>query len=385
MEEQELRDAHMALTRRTVVNRSNASRSTGPKTTNGKTRSARNSLKHGLTATPPTLIGEDPSKWLQLLNGITESVKPQNFLEQLHVEDLAYQHLKRMRLREYETVNNLMIVHRGNHAQGQQQKLDELREDCERFNSLCKEWKELLQVIPSILNRASKESVTPGEASRLFESIVFLLEHRELSEQHYDSQLLSSAGYRMPDSTDTIFDDVDLFEAISWNRGMLNKGLKHIAETVKTSVKTLTDSLATKIAEKLKSYHQDYLDSTKELAELERDALKQNSGQIYKEIHADTSENRTIQRLESQSAKQLQLALQRIASLRALNMEPAPQPNLSVGVAISNGVNVAMTSRSANTTTEIDELSQLQSVDESTFESANLADHLSKEPVKVLS
>lgn len=71
--------------------------------------------------------------------------------------------------------------------------------------------------------------------------------------------------------------------------------------------------------------------------------------------------------------------------MRALNMEPAPQPNLSVGVAISNGVNVAMTSRTANTTTEIDELSQLKSVDESTFESANLADHLSKETAKVLS
>lgn len=385
MEEQDIGDTHMALTRRTVVNRSNASHSTGPKTPDGKSRSARNSLKHGLTATPPTLIGEDPSKWLQLLDGITESVNPQNFLEQLNVEDLAYQHLKRMRLREYEVTRNQMSVHRGNYAQGQHEKLNELREDCQRFKSLCKDWKELQQVIPAILHRPPKESVTGGEASCLFETIVTLLEHKKLSEEHYLSQFLSSAGYRMPDSTETAFDDVDLFEAITWNRGKLNPGLKHIAKTVETSVKTLIDSLATKIAEQLKSYHQGYINSKKELAELERDALKQNSGPIYKEIHADSSENRSIQRLEGHSAKQLQLALQRIAFLRALDLEPATQPSLSVGVAISNDVNVAMTRRSANTTTEIDDLSQLKSTDESTFEAANLADHLRKEAAEVLS
>lgn len=51
-------------------------------------------------------------------------------------------------------------------------------------------------------------------------TIVTLLEHKDFLQQHYHSQFLSSAGYLMPESPETVFDDVDLFEAIPWNRGI---------------------------------------------------------------------------------------------------------------------------------------------------------------------
>lgn len=370
---------------RAKVNHQNATNSTGPRSDVGKSRSARNALKHGLTATPPTLIGEDQKKWLQLLHGIIESINPQNYLEQQYAEDLAHQQWKRLRIREYEASRNQMIVHRVNNAHGQHEKLNELREDCERFKSLCKEWKELQQIIPGILSRAPTESVTGGEASCLFETIVTLLDHDILIQQQLRGQVLISAGYRMPDGTDAVIDDVDLLEAISWNRGMLNQGLKHIAKTVRTSVKGLISSLPTRIVDKHNSYRQDYFDSKKELAELERDTHKQNSAAILMEMHADNSENRTIQRLENHSSKQIQQAMQQIAIQRALHSEPASQSNLSVGVAISNDVSVAIPKVSGNTTTEIDGLKPLESADECTFEAASLTDNLRKDPVKALS
>ncbi len=53
----------MSLTskQRSAVNRQNASRSTGPKTDDGKARSRVNALKHGLRAETLALPNEDPT------------------------------------------------------------------------------------------------------------------------------------------------------------------------------------------------------------------------------------------------------------------------------------------------------------------------------------
>jgi hypothetical protein len=47
--------------KRLAANRANSQHSTGPRTPEGKTRSAQNSLRHGLTAISPLLPGEDPA------------------------------------------------------------------------------------------------------------------------------------------------------------------------------------------------------------------------------------------------------------------------------------------------------------------------------------
>jgi hypothetical protein len=62
--------------RRLIANRLNAQKSTGPRTPDGKAKSALNSLKHGLTARAPVLANEDPSEFLLFQDAMLEELNP---------------------------------------------------------------------------------------------------------------------------------------------------------------------------------------------------------------------------------------------------------------------------------------------------------------------
>lgn len=67
----------------------NRSRSTGPRTKQGKERSKRNSLKHGLYSKAVLLEGESQIEFNRLLKGIRRSLKPVGKLEEVLVELLT--------------------------------------------------------------------------------------------------------------------------------------------------------------------------------------------------------------------------------------------------------------------------------------------------------
>ena len=58
------------------ANRNNARKSTGPRTDEGKTRSAKNALKHGLLGRDTVLPGEDPADFDRQLSAL-EAVERQ--------------------------------------------------------------------------------------------------------------------------------------------------------------------------------------------------------------------------------------------------------------------------------------------------------------------
>jgi hypothetical protein len=60
-----------------LANRRNASKSTGPRTANGKDRSSKNALKHGLTAKGVILPGEDRNELAALIDQMKEEFCPQ--------------------------------------------------------------------------------------------------------------------------------------------------------------------------------------------------------------------------------------------------------------------------------------------------------------------
>ena len=79
----------MATQSQIDANRRNAQKSTGPKTPEGKAKSRRNGLQHGLTAKTCMLADEDPDGLLDLLKEIREKFNPQDTDEDFLIERMA--------------------------------------------------------------------------------------------------------------------------------------------------------------------------------------------------------------------------------------------------------------------------------------------------------
>jgi hypothetical protein len=79
----------MATAARAGINRLNAQSSTGPKTEEGKSRSSRNALSHGLTSKSVVLPHENAEEFEQMHQGLIESHRPANDTEHLLVESIA--------------------------------------------------------------------------------------------------------------------------------------------------------------------------------------------------------------------------------------------------------------------------------------------------------
>ncbi len=71
----------MASARQFEANRLNAQNSTGPRTPEGKARSSRNAVTHGLTARKVFLAEEDPEEYRRLHEAAAARLKPEGVLE----------------------------------------------------------------------------------------------------------------------------------------------------------------------------------------------------------------------------------------------------------------------------------------------------------------
>ena len=70
----------MATKAQLEANRTNARRSSGPKTPSGKARSSMNSVKHELTAKTIVIGYEDPAQFELLLKALEEQYNPRSLL-----------------------------------------------------------------------------------------------------------------------------------------------------------------------------------------------------------------------------------------------------------------------------------------------------------------
>jgi hypothetical protein len=90
-----------------AANRSNAQRSTGPKTEAGKKAASRNATRHGLTGKHVVNQGENPEAYEALRRDLLEAYQPANALEDTLVEEIAqcFWRLQRARAIEAENFN----------------------------------------------------------------------------------------------------------------------------------------------------------------------------------------------------------------------------------------------------------------------------------------
>ena len=97
--------------KRIAANQSNASKSTGPKTADGKRRTSLNALKHGRLSKDLVISGEDEKDYKKLMDGLLDSHQPINTTEIILVEKMAIALWKMKRLHRIETarINASMV------------------------------------------------------------------------------------------------------------------------------------------------------------------------------------------------------------------------------------------------------------------------------------
>jgi hypothetical protein len=79
----------MTTTKQAEANRRNAARSTGPRSEEGKTRSALNALQHGMTSETPILPTEDPCECGEFRDRLTRDLAPQGATEERLAEEIV--------------------------------------------------------------------------------------------------------------------------------------------------------------------------------------------------------------------------------------------------------------------------------------------------------
>ena len=95
----------MASAAQITANQANANRSTGPRTSEGRTTSASNSLRHGLTATSVTLFAAKPEEreqYLKLQTTLREECIPSGTTENLIFEQYTYSSFQCLRAQSFE-------------------------------------------------------------------------------------------------------------------------------------------------------------------------------------------------------------------------------------------------------------------------------------------
>jgi hypothetical protein len=90
------------------ANRRNAVRSTGPKTIEGKSRSSRNNLRHGLTGHVTIMPNEDREAHDTFCNELIDSFKPETPIEQQLAQSVAEDSWRLNRVRAIE--NNMFAL-----------------------------------------------------------------------------------------------------------------------------------------------------------------------------------------------------------------------------------------------------------------------------------
>jgi hypothetical protein len=95
----------LALTQRRIeANRRNATRSTGPRTTEGKSRVARNAIKHGFFAAQERWTPRQHRDFEQTLDGLRDDLRPQGILEEGCVRTMAQSYVRMAAMLRYENI-----------------------------------------------------------------------------------------------------------------------------------------------------------------------------------------------------------------------------------------------------------------------------------------
>jgi hypothetical protein len=102
----------MATDKQIAAARANGARSRGPKTPEGKARSARNATRHGDLSRTVLLKGESREGFEQLVGVIYDALKPANAFDELLIGKMAAAHWRQLRILNREKLEGESLTDR---------------------------------------------------------------------------------------------------------------------------------------------------------------------------------------------------------------------------------------------------------------------------------
>jgi hypothetical protein len=159
------------------ANRRNAQRSTGPKTTEGKARSSRNNLRHGLTGQINILPTEDREAHDAFCNELSESLRPETPMERQFALSVAEDSWRLNRARAIE--NNMFALGH----EGERREIRIALADARTFQAYANQF-QLLTLYEQRINRSLQQNLKQLQELQT--------ERREQREQAFEeAQLLT--------------------------------------------------------------------------------------------------------------------------------------------------------------------------------------------------
>jgi hypothetical protein len=327
------------------ANRRNALRSTGPITPEGKARSSKNALRHGVYSALPVVSGlEQREHWATHRAGILKSLAPEGTLEEALAEWVALCFWRLNRVHRYETAITAVGLERIEeqlHPRKPAVKikfpgLESDEEDLETLEpevalgNILKElnekqdtvelWKGTLRLLELLPKLSDNASVIGDDVYGVFEDLLGVLPDEEEGVDIEDPDFLISLGL--------LEDEVD--EAYCWHgwtAGMVRQGAAELTKNVSIAPEKL-------LAKALKKRRDIQEQNTDEVQKLEatvtvlRRRLKAKEDCLTRErILPDANTLQKITRYEAHLSRQLLQALHELQRLQAARGgKPVPLP-----------------------------------------------------------
>jgi hypothetical protein len=216
-----------------AANSRNATHSTGPKSPEGKARSSKNALRHGLRSDVPVLPGERAEDWEEHRDGILRSLAPAGALEQALAERVALCLWRLRRAAAYETAVTrvgLEEVEDEAHARDgsprapdpDAARLEKAQEELRKKREVVELWEGTCRLLQRLRQLPDAEHVDGGDASGAFTDLVNALPEDADAPDAEDEAF--PVGLGVPRDQ---FEDV--YEWAGWTAGTVRRGLEQIA------------------------------------------------------------------------------------------------------------------------------------------------------------
>jgi hypothetical protein len=337
------------------ASRRNALRSTGPTTPEGKARSSKNALRHGVYSALPVVPGlEWNEDWVTHRAGILKSLAPEGTLEEALAERVALCFWRLNRVHRYETAITSVGLERIEEQlrprppavrmpfpglEPPEEDLETLQPE-EALGNILKELQEkrdtvemwagthrLLEQLPELPDNAP---VNGDDAYGVFEDLLGALPEEGEGADIEDSYFLTALGIP-EDELD------DAYRWHGWSAGMVRKGLAELAKSISIAQERLL-AKALKRRRDIQEQNTDAVQRLEATLKVLRRRMKTKEDRLKRErMLPEASTLQKITRYEAHLSRQLLQALHELQRLQAARGGQAVPLPAALDVVVDGG------------------------------------------------